>query len=98
MSSRTIRSRYPVWRYLFRKVFIYVVTFVVAVSIDWAIPRFMPGDPIEGLLSRMQAQPQASEELTSYTEAFGFDVTSTSGLLFPRRSRAQHHELPDPCH
>ena len=35
----------------------------------------MPGDPIEGLLSRMQAQPQASEELTGfYTEAFGFDV------------------------
>ncbi len=33
------------WRYLFRKVSIYIVTFVVAVSIDWAIPRFMPGDP-----------------------------------------------------
>ena len=47
-------------RYLARKVFIYLVTFVVAVTIDWAIPRFMPGDPIERLLSRMQAQP-ASE-------------------------------------
>ena len=63
------------WRYLFRKVSIYVVTFVVAVTIDWAIPRFMPGDPVERLLSRMQAQPQASEELTGfYTKAFGFDV------------------------
>src|SRR5262245_46975406 len=35
----------------------------------------MPGDPIEGLLSRMQAQPGAAEQLTSYyTDAFGFDV------------------------
>ena len=62
-------------RYLTRKVLIYVLTFFVAVTIDWAIPRFMPGDPIEGLLSRMQAQPGAAEELTGYyTEAFGFDV------------------------
>jgi peptide/nickel transport system permease protein len=47
----------------------------VAVTIDWAIPRFMPGDPIDGLLSRMQAQPQAAEHLSGYyTEAFGLDV------------------------
>jgi peptide/nickel transport system permease protein len=64
-----------VTRYLTRKVVIYLVTFFVAVTIDWAIPRFMPGDPIEGLLSRMQAQPGATEELTGYyTQAFGFDV------------------------
>ena len=51
------------------------MTFVVAVTIDWAIPRFMPGDPVERLLSRMQAQPGASEALRGYyAEAFGFDV------------------------
>jgi peptide/nickel transport system permease protein len=62
-------------RYLARKIGIYLVTFFVAVTIDWAIPRFMPGDPIEGLLSRMQAQPEAAEHLTGYyTKAFGFDV------------------------
>jgi peptide/nickel transport system permease protein len=62
-------------RYLARKVFIYLVTFFVAVTIDWAIPRLMPGDPIERLLSRMQAQPSSSEALTGYyTKAFGFDV------------------------
>jgi peptide/nickel transport system permease protein len=42
-------------RYLTRKIGIYLVTFFVAVTIDWAIPRLMPGDPIERLLSRMQA-------------------------------------------
>jgi peptide/nickel transport system permease protein len=62
-------------RYLTRKLVIYVVTFVVAVTIDWAIPRLMPGDPIERLLSRMQAQPSGAEALKGYyTDAFGFDV------------------------
>ena len=61
--------------YLGRKLLIYLVTFWVAVTIDWAIPRFMPGDPIERLLSRMQAQPASADALTGYyTEAFGFDV------------------------
>ena len=54
---------------------IYLVTFWVAVTIDWAIPRFMPGDPVERLLSRMQAQPSAEQALSGYyTQAFGFDV------------------------
>jgi peptide/nickel transport system permease protein len=62
-------------RYLTRKIGIYLVTFWVAVTIDWAIPRFMPGKPIEQLLSRMQAQPGAQKILTGYyTKAFGFDV------------------------
>ena len=62
-------------RYLARKVLIYLVTFWVAVTIDWAIPRFMPGDPVERLLSRMQAQPSATDALTGYySQAFGFDV------------------------
>ena len=62
-------------RYLARKLGIYLVTFFVAVSIDWAIPRLMPGDPIERLLSRMQAQPAAEQALSGYyTDAFGFDV------------------------
>jgi len=62
-------------RYLARKLGIYLVTFFVAVTIDWAIPRLMPGDPIERLLSRMQAQPAAEQALSGYyTDAFGFDV------------------------
>ncbi len=62
-------------RYLARKILIYLVTFWVAVTIDWAIPRLMPGDPIDRLLSRMQAQPSSSEALSGYyTKAFGFDV------------------------
>ncbi len=62
-------------KYLFRKIGIYLVTFWVAVTVDWAIPRFMPGDPIDRLISRMQAQPSAEHAINSYyTKAFGFDV------------------------
>lgn len=61
--------------YLARKALIYLLTFWVAVTIDWAIPRLMPGDPIQRLLARMQAQPAAEKALTGYyTKAFGFDV------------------------
>jgi len=64
-----------VLRYLARKAAIYLLTFFVAVTIDWAIPRFMPGDPVEGLLSRMHAQPGAEQALSGYySQAFGFDV------------------------
>ncbi len=61
--------------YFARKLLTYALTFFVAVSVDWAIPRFMPGDPVQGLISRMQAQPESSQALTGYyTKAFGLDV------------------------
>ena len=62
-------------RYFARKLGTYLATFVVAASVDWAIPRFMPGDPVQSLISRMQAQPEAGQALTGfYTKAFGLDV------------------------
>ena len=61
-------------RYLARKTLLYLLTFFVAVTIDWAIPRLMPGNPIDGLISRIQADSTASQELHGYfTESFGLD-------------------------
>jgi peptide/nickel transport system permease protein len=61
-------------RYLARKITIYLLTFFVAVTINWAIPRLMPGDPIDGLISRIQADPAASEQLHGFfTESFELD-------------------------
>ena len=61
-------------RYLARKSLLYLLTFFVAVTIDWAIPRLMPGDPIDGLIARIQADSTASQELHGYfTESFGLD-------------------------
>ncbi len=41
-------------RYLIRKLITYVLAFFVGVSIDWGIPHLIPGDPIQGLLSRFR--------------------------------------------
>jgi peptide/nickel transport system permease protein len=62
-------------RYFGRKLSIYVLTFFVAVTIDWMIPRFMPGDPVQTMLARTSLRPEASERMFAYyTEVFGLDV------------------------
>jgi peptide/nickel transport system permease protein len=39
-------------RYFGRKLIVYALTFFIAATIDWLIPRFMPGDPVQSLVSR----------------------------------------------
>jgi len=62
-------------RYFARKILIYVLTFFLAVTIDWLIPRFMPGDPVQNMLSRAALHAEAAEVMHGYfTRAFGLDV------------------------
>jgi len=62
-------------RYFTRKLFIYLLTFFVAVTIDWLIPRFMPGNPVQVLLARADLRAEAAKEMYSYyTRAFGLDL------------------------
>ncbi len=62
-------------KYFGRKLLIYALTFVVAVTLDWLIPRFMPGDPVTTMLSRAQLRAEAAEVMYGYyTRAFGLDV------------------------
>ena len=63
-------------RYFVRKLFVYTVTFVVAVTVDWAIPHLMPGNPVLSLVSRIQVQdPKVAEQLYHhYMRAFNLDL------------------------
>ncbi len=63
-------------RYFARKLLIYLLTFIIAVSIDWLIPRFMPGNPVDIMLARIGARgPGAVEAMRSYfVQAFGLNV------------------------
>ena len=62
-------------RYFGRKLLIYILTFFLAVTIDWLIPRFMPGDPVQNMLSRVAPRPESAEVMRGYfTRAFGLDV------------------------
>ncbi|PLV56246.1 ABC transporter permease [Thermotoga sp. SG1] len=61
-------------KYLTKKIVVYILTFFFAVTIDWAIPRFMPGNPINFLISRFAGLPESVKVLQSYfTQAFGLD-------------------------
>ena len=55
-------------RYFGRKLLIYGLTFFVAATIDWLIPRFMPGDPVQSLVSRtgFGLSAQGSQQLADY--------------------------------
>jgi peptide/nickel transport system permease protein len=62
-------------RYFQRKLGIYALTFFVAVTIDWVIPRFMPGNPVQTMLARASLRPEANQAMQAYyTEVFGLDV------------------------
>ncbi len=62
-------------RYFGRKVLIYILTFFLAVSIDWLIPRFMPGNPVEVLIARANLKAEAAKMLFGYyMQAFGLNV------------------------
>jgi peptide/nickel transport system permease protein len=69
-------------RYFGRKLGIYGLTFFVAVTINWLIPRFMPGDPVASMLSRAQLRPDAYATMQQYfNELFGFDVPTWKQYL-----------------
>jgi peptide/nickel transport system permease protein len=62
-------------RYFGRKLLVYVLTFFVAVTVDWMIPRFMPGDPVQTMLSRASTNASAYDAMSAfYTNLFGLDV------------------------
>ncbi|MCS7239941.1 MAG: ABC transporter permease [Candidatus Bipolaricaulota bacterium] len=62
-------------RYLAQKLTIYILTFFLAVTIDWIIPRFMPGNPVQTMLSRAALRAEAVEVMRGYyLRAFGLDV------------------------
>ena len=62
-------------KYFTRKIFVYTITFFVAVTIDWLIPRFMPGDPISNMLSRAALNADGYEMMYGYfSKLFGLDL------------------------
>jgi peptide/nickel transport system permease protein len=63
-------------RYFLRKLIVYALTFVVAVTVDWAIPHLMPGNPVLTLVSRIHVQdPKVAQHLyDTYMRAFNLDL------------------------
>jgi peptide/nickel transport system permease protein len=62
-------------RYFGRKLLLYILTFFLAVTVDWLIPRFMPGNPIQTLIARAGLKAESAKLIYSYyMQAFGLDL------------------------
>ena len=63
-------------RYFARKLGTYGATFFAAVTIDWAIPHLMPGDPIKTLLARIAIRDQATYDrlYAQFARSFRTDI------------------------
>lgn len=70
-------------RYFRRKLLIYLLTFFVAVTINWMIPRFMPGDPVQSMLAKASVRtPESAAALQDYySRLFGLDVPAWQQYL-----------------
>jgi peptide/nickel transport system permease protein len=59
-------------RFLSRKLITYLIAFVIGVTVDWGIPRLIPGDPVQAYLSQFSLQPAGYDALyKTMSEAFG---------------------------
>jgi len=62
-------------RYFGRKLLVYTLTLILAVTVDWLIPRFMPGNPIQIMIARAGLKAESAKLIYSYyMQAFGLDV------------------------
>ncbi|MGQ9631629.1 MAG: ABC transporter permease [bacterium] len=64
-------------RYLWKRLIIYLITVFAAVTINFFIPRLIPGDPISTLLLRMSQQgqviPGGQELVEAFKKRFGLE-------------------------
>lgn len=61
-------------KYLRKKIFFYLITFFIAMTINWIVPRLMPGDPIKSMLKHFKGNEAALEKIYAYYEKnYGLD-------------------------
>jgi peptide/nickel transport system permease protein len=64
-------------RYLIRRIGFYLVALWASVSLNFVIPRLMPGDPAEAFLARLQgAHPITNQQLQALRAEFGISTTT----------------------
>ena len=62
-------------RYLTRKILTYLLAFFIGVTIDWGIPRLMPGDPIQSMLSKFSLQSASyTAQYNAFAKVFGTNL------------------------
>ena len=79
-------------RFLTRRILFYLVTLWAAITLNFAIPRLMPGDPVQAVLSRFKGQvsPHATQ---AFTKLFGLNGGSTWSQYWAYLSDLLHGNL-----
>jgi peptide/nickel transport system permease protein len=65
------------WKYLFRKLIFLLITYIIATTIVFLLPRIIPGNPLSQILARLSQVAQANPESIraaekNLMEEFGF--------------------------
>jgi peptide/nickel transport system permease protein len=64
-------------RAITRRLAFYVVTAIVAVSLDFLIPRLIPGNPVDAILSKAQGQQFSKATIAALDEQFGVNTKAS---------------------
>lgn len=63
-------------RYLLQRIAFYILTVWAAITLNFFIPRMIPGDPVKALLARFQGQ-MSSDAINSLYVLFGIDENAS---------------------
>lgn len=81
-------------RALARRIFFYVVTAAVAITLDFLIPRLIPGNPVDAILARMQGVTVTKPIIRALDLQFGVGThTSWLGQYFHYWNNILHGNL-----
>jgi peptide/nickel transport system permease protein len=64
-------------RLIARRLLFYIVTAILAVTVDFFIPRLMPGNPVEAVLAHLQGQVTPA---TIHSLELQYGLNSSQGL------------------
>jgi peptide/nickel transport system permease protein len=64
-------------RAIARRLGFYLVTAIVAVSLDFLIPRLIPGNPVDAILSKAQGQTFSKATIDALDEQFGVNTKAS---------------------
>ncbi len=76
----------PFQRYLLNKLFWYLLAFVAAMALNFFLPRLVPGNPVDGIVSQMARGGGVSGEALSrvydtYIKEFGLDKSPVEQFI-----------------
>ena len=64
-------------RAIARRLGFYLVTAIVAVSLDFLIPRLIPGNPVDAILAKAQGQQFSTATIAAMDEQFGVNTKAS---------------------